>query len=108
MTEERAEATSLGFELTLDKIDVVIEDDTTGKRFQLRHTFRPPKDIEWLEYIRRNSAVKVRGDGALVDDQYLWEGRPVMQRSDWTQRIPAHHKYLAAQTLLAVRRKQIR
>ncbi len=114
-----------GFELGRERIDVVIEDETTGRRWELRHSFRPPADAEWLEYFRKSSAVTVR-DGAVeaadpmhaelalwdlcierVDDKYLLHGEPVMTLAEWKTKIPAHHKYLAARALLSVRHKVV-
>ncbi|HLC42787.1 MAG TPA: hypothetical protein VJO34_14340 [Methylomirabilota bacterium] len=110
-----------GFELALETIDVIIEDESRGKRYELRHTFRQPSDADWIEYRRIESAYLLRNSQAMpadpmaaelrlwetciqrVDDQHLWEGEPVMKREDWKQKIPRHYKYLAVRALLAVR-----
>ena len=114
-----------GFELALETIEVVIEDEPRGKRYELRHTFRQPPDADWIEYRRMHSAYLLLNGQAIpsdpmaaevrlwdtciqrVDDQYLWQGQPVMQRPNWKQKIPRHHKYLAVRSLLAVRHQAL-
>jgi hypothetical protein len=107
-----------GFELTLDRFDVVIEDDSRGTRYELRHTFRPPTDAEWQDYKRaelltfRTAPMQAEiqlWEAAIeaVDDRYLWQGEPVTRQADWKRKIPTHHKYMAARALLSVRQKLV-
>ncbi len=109
------------FELDRKTLDVVVEDRTTGRLFALRHTLRMPTDADWLAYSRASSTTRVV-DGAIVlsdaaeaqlalwdrciasvDDQYLWQGVPVMAQPDWKAKIPAAHKLTVVQRLLNVR-----
>src|SRR5581483_11186741 len=108
------------FELDRKTLDVVVEDRTTGRLFALRHTLRMPSDADWLAYSRQSSTTRVV-EGAIVltdateaqlalwerciervDDQYLWQGAPVMEQSDWKTKIPAAHKITVVQRLLNV------
>ena len=61
-----------------------------------------------MEYIRSSSPVEAElrlWEACIerVDDEYLWQGEPVMERPDWKEKIPAQHKYVAARALVAVR-----
>jgi hypothetical protein len=114
------------FDLGQQTISVVVEDDTRGgdKSLRLRHTFRVPTDKEWMVYQRAASAVRLDGPGAVVladpveaqvqlwssciesvDEDYHWQGAPVMQQPDWKDKIPAVHKALAVRTLVSIRAK---
>ena len=112
------------FDLSEQTLEVIVEDGTTGQRFELVHVFRQPTDGEWLEYIRASAPVrvvdgKVRENDAVpelalwdacidrVDDRYLWQGQPLMAQPDWKAKMRASHKYVAARALLAVRHRVV-
>jgi hypothetical protein len=111
-----------GLDLSQNFIDVVVEDETTGRPWKLAHHLRVPTDAEWIHYQRQATAVRfidnktvetgdaVEAQVALwdacierVDDKYLWEQQRVMAQEDWKKKIPARHKVMAIRQIIGVR-----
>lgn len=114
-----------GFDLKQGEIAVGIADETTGRRWEFTHVFRPATEAEYLQYSRAASMVRVvggvvdepdRGRAELelwsacvirVEGPYLWDGRPLMDEADWKAKIPVLHKIAAARQLVDVRRRMV-